>query len=106
MGFQEALDFIVGADGVKIEQPAVSGEHKTQGESMPAFIKAPAQGADACPAVGMRLAKGIAHALEQCADFLSLRFGECPQDAEQIGIELNLQSLSRYLRRTNGLSGI
>ena len=40
--------------------------------------------------MGMRIAKGIAHRLDQFSDAFPLRLRESTQSSQQVGIELNL----------------
>jgi len=75
---------------VKVERPAIGGEHKAQGKTLPAFIEASSQGANAAPTVKVRLSKRVSDLLDQLSDFFPLQFGKNPQSSQQIGVEPNL----------------
>ena len=78
VGLQETPNLIMSADRVKVEQSTVGGEYKTQRQSVPAFIETLPQGANAGPAVCVRVPKGFPHLLDHLPDFFSLRFGIAP----------------------------
>ena len=90
MHFEKSLNFVMVADHVEIEQPAIGREDQSCGKSMPTFIESFPERSDAASAMGMWIAKGIAHRLDQFADLFPLRLRESTQSRQQIGIELNL----------------
>ena len=90
MRFEESLNVVMVADHVEIEQAMIGGEDQAHGEPVPAFVKAPAQRSRSGSAMRMRIAKGVAHRLDQCSDLFPLTLGETAQGSQQAGIEFNL----------------
>ena len=90
MRFEEALNVVMVADHVEVEQAMIGGENQAHGESVPAFVEPLPQGAGAGSAMRMRIAEGLAHRLDQVTDFFPLRLCKITQRSQQSGIELNL----------------
>ena len=78
------------ADHVEVKQAMIRREDQAHGESVPAFVEAPPQGAGAGSAMHMRIAERFAHRLDQFSDRFPLRLREIAQGSQQGGIEFNL----------------
>ena len=98
MRFEESLNVVVVAEHVEVEEAMIGGENHAHGEPEPALVESLPQGARARSAMRMRIAKGLAHRLDQRSDGLPLRFRETAQGSEQAGIELNLEARLRCRR--------